>query len=125
MKHNIGLVIAKAILALRSSGVDATTIVRHAALYGAENRDGWASGMTILTAMANLIPHLKEETAYLAIYHGVRHVAADCAGQTPRHERRALESSQHEPTTLERWLRYWTLVRHRDGAERTVLTAMS
>lgn len=125
MRHNIGLVMAKAILALRSSGVNATTIVRHAALYGTAHRDDWASGMTILAAMANLLPHLREETAYLALYHGVRHVAADCAGQPPRQPRRALDSEEHDPATLERWLRYWTLVRHRDGAERTVLTAMA
>ena len=125
MRHNIGLIIAKAILALQASGVETTAIVRRAALYGAEQRDGWGAGMTVLTAMANLLPHLKEETAYLALYHGVRQVAGDCAGQTPRHLRRPLESSRHRPETLARWLHYWALVRHRDGAERTVLTAMA
>ena len=80
--------------------------------------------MTILTALANLVPHLDEETAFLALYQGSRRVAADCAGQTPRRDRHPLETEDLPLDTLERWLRYWTTVRHRDGAERTLLTAI-
>ncbi len=124
MEHNIGLISAKAILGLRSAKVEAADVVRTAALYGCEHRDGWAMGLTILTAMANLLPHLSEQTAFLALYQGVRRTAADCAGQASRRARPALDTDDLDLDTLERWLRYWTLVRHRDGAERTLLAAI-
>jgi hypothetical protein len=93
-------------------------------LFGAHNRDGWGVGLTILTALANLLPALPEDEAYLAIFHGARRVAADCDGQPPRRERTPLES-RPEPATLKRWLRRWTKVRHREAAERTLLTAIA
>jgi hypothetical protein len=70
-----------------------------------------------------IVPVLTEQEVYLALFHGVRRVAADCAGQAPRRERAALASS-HEFPVLKRWLQNWTTVRHRDAAERTVLTAI-
>jgi nitrite reductase/ring-hydroxylating ferredoxin subunit len=124
MEQNVPLIQAKAILGLLRTGTPAATIVREAALFGARHRDGWASGLTILTAMANLLPYLSEETAYLALYQGCRRVAADCVGMPPRRDRHPLETADLEPDTLEAWLRQWTLVRHRDGAERTLLTAI-
>jgi hypothetical protein len=50
-------------------------------------------------------------------------VAADCDGATPRREREPL-ACQPDLATLKRWLRRWVAVRHRDAAERTVLTAI-
>jgi hypothetical protein len=99
-------------------------IVRQAALFGAHNRDGWGVGLTILTALANLLPALPEDEAYLALFHGARRVAADCDGQPPRRERAPLGSGLG-PATLKRWLRRWTKVRHREAAERTLLTAIA
>jgi hypothetical protein len=58
--------------------------VRQAALFGAENRDGWGIGLTILTALANLLPVLPEKGVYHALLHGARRVAADCDQQAPR-----------------------------------------
>jgi nitrite reductase/ring-hydroxylating ferredoxin subunit len=124
MEQDISLIQAKSILGLLKAGVDYRELVRAVALFGAKHRDDWASGMTVLTAMANLVPHLNSETAYLALYQGTRRVAADCAGQPTRHELRPLDTAEVSLTTLKRWLRYWTMVRHRDGAERTVLTAV-
>src|SRR6516165_6671816 len=80
-------------------------------------------GLTILTALANLLPMLPEEDAYLALFHGARNVAADCDGEAPRRERAPL-GSRPDPTSLKRWLRLWTDVRHREAAERTLLTAI-
>src|SRR6202044_102574 len=42
----------------------------------------------------------------------------------PRRERAPLES-RLEPATLKRWLRRWTKVRHREAAERTLLTGIA
>jgi hypothetical protein len=93
-------------------------------LFGVRNRDGWGVGLTILTALANLLPVLPEEETYLALFHGARRVAADCEGQAPRRERAPLASSP-DLATLKRWLRRWAAVRHQEAAERTVLTAIT
>ena len=90
----------------------------------AHNRDGWSAGLTVLTALANLMPVLLEDEAYLALYHGARRVAADCDGEAPRRERTPL-ASRPDPATLKRWLRLWSNVRHREAAERTLLTAIA
>jgi nitrite reductase/ring-hydroxylating ferredoxin subunit len=124
LAHDVGLVIAKAVLGQLAADVPQADIVRQVALFGAQNRDGWNVGLTILTALANLLPMLSEEEAYLALFHGARRVAADCAGEPPRRERAPLES-QPEPVVLKRWLRRWTRVRHREAAERTLLTAIA
>jgi hypothetical protein len=65
LEHNIGLVLAKAVLGLIGEGVDCRALVRDAVLFGARNRDGWGIGLTIFTALANLIPSLPEEETYL------------------------------------------------------------
>ncbi|CAN7778740.1 Rieske 2Fe-2S domain-containing protein [Paraburkholderia hospita] len=124
LAHDLGLVIAKGVHGELAAGVPVTAIVRQVALFGAQNRDGWGVGLTILTALANLLPVLQEDDTYLALFHGARRVAADCAGEAPRRERAPLDS-RPEPAALKRWLRLWTNVRHREAAERTLLTAIA
>ena len=124
LAHDLGLVVAKAVHGQLAAGVTPADVVRQAALYGAHNRDGWGVGLTILTAVGNLLPVLPEEETYLALFHGARRVAADCEGQAPRQERAPL-ASRPDPAALSRWLRRWTAVRHREAAERTVLTAIA
>ena len=123
LAHDIGLVIAKAVQGQLAAGASTADVLRQAALFGAQNRDGWGVGLTILTALGNLLPALPEDEAYLALFHGARRVAADCDGQAPRRERAPL-GSRPEPATLKRWLRRWTKVRHREAAERTLLTGI-
>ena len=124
LAHDLGLVIAKAVHGQLAADVPRADIVRQVALFGAENRDGWDVGLTILTALANLLPVLPEEDVYLALFHGARRVAADCDGEAPRRERAPL-GSRPDTATLKRWLRRWTIVRHREAAERTLLTAIT
>ncbi|MBP0596106.1 Rieske 2Fe-2S domain-containing protein [Paraburkholderia sp. LEh10] len=124
LAHNLGLVIAKGVHGELAAGVPSTDIVRQVALFGAQNRDGWGVGLTILTALANLLPVLPEDDTYLALFHGARRVAADCEGEAPRRERAPL-GSRPEPAVLQHWLRLWTNVRHREAAERTLLTAIA
>jgi nitrite reductase/ring-hydroxylating ferredoxin subunit len=124
LAHDLGLVVAKAVHGQLASGVPPADVVRQTALYGAHNRDGWGVGLTILTALGNLLPVLPEEETYLALFHGARRVAADCDGQAPRQERAPL-ASRPDPAALGRWLRRWTAVRHREAAERTLLTAIA
>ena len=123
LAHNIGLVIAKAVHGQLAVDVPQADIVRQVALFGARNRDGWDVGITILTALANLLPMLAEEEAYLALVHGARRVARDCDGEAPRRDRASL-GSRLDPVVLKRWLQRWTNVRHREATERTLLTAI-
>jgi nitrite reductase/ring-hydroxylating ferredoxin subunit len=124
LAHDLGLVIAKAVHGQLAADMPWSDIVRQVALFGAQNRDGWSVGLTILTALANVLPVLPEDDVYLALFHGARRVAADCDGEAPRRERSPL-GSHPDPATLKRWLRRWTIVRHREAAERTLLTAIS
>jgi len=123
LAHDLGLVIAKAVHGQLASGVPHAEIVRQVVLFGTLNRDGWDTGLTIHTALANLLPLLPEEDAYLALFHGARRVAADCDGEAPRRERAPL-GSRPDAAALKRWLRRWSKVRHREAAERTLLTAI-
>ncbi len=124
LAHDLSLVVGKAVQGELAANVLHADIVRQVALFGAENRDGWSVGLTILTALANLLPLLPDEDAYLALFHGARHVAEDCDGEAPRRERAPL-GSRPDAATLKRWLRRWTKVRHREAAERTLLTAIA
>jgi nitrite reductase/ring-hydroxylating ferredoxin subunit len=122
--HNLSLVIAKAVHGQLAAGLTPADVVRQVALFGARNRDGWDSGLTILTALSQLLPFLSEEDVHLALFQGVRRVAADCDGEAARRERAPL-ASRPDLATLKRWLRRWVAVRHRDAAERTVMTAIA
>ncbi len=124
LEQDISLIQAKGLIGLLRGGTHYREAVWAVARFGLAHRDDWSAGLTILTAMANLVPLVEEETAYFALAQGASHVAADCADQPSRRERRPLESDSIDLTRLGRWLRYWTLVRHRDGAERTLLTAV-
>jgi hypothetical protein len=114
LAHVLGLIIAKAVHGQLAAGVPPPDVVRQVALFGIQNRDGWGVGLTILTALGNLLPVLPEEETYLALFHGARRVAADCDGQAPRRRRVAL-ASRPDLATLKRWLR----------RERTLLTAVA
>src|SRR5687767_8524993 len=77
MEHNIALVIAKAVLGRLGEGAPPAELVREAALFGVARRDGWDTGLTILTALGNLLPLLPAEEAALALTKGIARVAAD------------------------------------------------
>ena len=99
LAHVLGLVIAKAVHGQLADEVARVDIVRQVALFGAQNRDGLGVGLTILTALADLLPVMQEEEAYLALFHGARRVAADCDGEAPRRERAPLGSRRRSGHT--------------------------
>jgi hypothetical protein len=125
IQHYLGLVMGKATLALLDRGVHERDIVRQAALFGACYRDDWAGGMTILTAMANLLPRLAAEEKFLPLWHGIVQMAHTVQGASPHWDGQPLETDQVSLDSLKRWLRHWALVRHRDGVERCLLTAIA
>ncbi len=124
MEHDLGLVVAKAILGLRAQGVEPIGLIREAALFGARAREDWGAGLTVLTALANLQGALPQELSDLALYKGITRVSKDCAAQPARRTGHPLDPAP-PADTLARWLRHWAAVRHRDGIERTLLAAIA
>ena len=71
MDQNIRLVMAKAVVSLVRAGADPDDIVRASGLYGVRRRrSGWADGMTILSAMANVSDHLARRRAHRPLVPG-------------------------------------------------------
>jgi nitrite reductase/ring-hydroxylating ferredoxin subunit len=124
LAHNISLVIGKAVMGATAAGVPHTEIIRDALLYGATHRESWGAGLTILVALADLLPVVDDEDRYLALFHGIAAVADDCEGQPPRTDTEPLGAAVPFGT-LARWFRHWIQVRHRTAAERTLRTALA
>ncbi|MDQ3523499.1 MAG: Rieske (2Fe-2S) protein [Chloroflexota bacterium] len=125
IEQSIGLVVAKNVLALLDAGVPERDILEIGGGFGASYRkSGWRSGLTILTAMGNVLPALAPEDRMLALYHGLVNVARDSAGQPPRHFLDALPDQGIPLDRLKVWFRQFIEVRDSDGAERVLLTAI-
>ena len=85
LEQGIGLVVAKAILGLLEAGVTPAEIVDAGVRFGTSYRvEGWGSGLTVLVAMANVLPHLDESDRPLALVHGMSFVSNDTTGHSPR-----------------------------------------
>lgn len=125
LEQNISLVIAKAVVALIERGVPESEIIRAGVQFGTnQNRNGWQSGLTILSAMANILPKLDKQGKILALYQGLVHVARDCAGSAQRHLLGPLPGYEGSPARLAEWYRQCIEVRDTQGAERVVATAI-
>ena len=78
LEQGITLVIAKAVLGLLESGVTSSDIVRAGVDFGTRYRQaGWGAGLTVLTSMANVPPHLDRADHALALVHGLAFVSTD------------------------------------------------
>lgn len=125
MEQNLGLIIAKAVIALNAARAAAGEILETGALYGARyRRAGWGPGLTILTAMANILPKLEENDRVLALYQGFLHVSGETSSSPPRISYGPLETQEHSLGRLKEWFRYFIEVRNAEGAERLLLTAI-
>lgn len=124
MQHRIDLVTVKAVNALLQRAVDDRSIVRQAALFGTCYREDWGQELTILAAMANLLPYLPAEDKVLPLWAGVRNVGNYTQNQAPHWEVRPLETEELSVDRLKEWLRQWAQVRHEEGAERSLVTAI-
>jgi len=123
LEDNLGLVIYKAVVELLEAGVSPTEPAAAAALFGARERaDGWQPGLSILTAMLNVLPALDPVDRQRALAHAIRHVANDCAGRPPRRPLPSLGGCTRDAAGLTRWLRDTVEVRDADGSERTLAT---
>ena len=124
LEQDIRLVLAKSIIGL--SELDVTTdALRKAALFGIRNRAaGWSTGLSILTAMANVLPSLDAQDRPLAVYHGLVHVARSSRGQPPNFDLEPLATKETRPERYLDWFRRFIEVRSDAAAERTLRTAI-
>ncbi|MGO0060628.1 Rieske (2Fe-2S) protein [Brevibacillus fluminis] len=124
LEQNLGLVIAKAVVGLVEAGVPAAEIVEVGIHFGTVYGRGWNSGLTILTAMANVLPKLDKAGTILALYQGLRHVARNSSGAAARHLLKPLPGADVPFERLTEWYRSCIEVRDTQGAERVLLTAI-
>ncbi|MGH2584974.1 MAG: Rieske (2Fe-2S) protein, partial [Dehalococcoidia bacterium] len=126
LEQQLGFVLSKAVLALLNSGVAPAEVLRAGGRYGLRYRGrGWGMGMTILTAMGEVLPYLAPEDRPLALFHGLTHVAADTANQPPRFDLEPLPGDGVPVARLTDWFRRAVEVRDTDGAERVLQTAIA
>lgn len=129
LEQNISLVIAKAVIGLIEAGEPATYIARIGVEFGTKHRrSGWRSGLTILTAMTNVLNKLDKNGQILALYQGLVHVGRESVGMGTRFLLGALpiKDAKTQPTIeqLSEWYRRNIEVRDAQGAERVLLTAI-
>ncbi|WP_435334029.1 Rieske (2Fe-2S) protein [Haloarchaeobius sp. TZWWS8] len=126
LEENLRLVVAKATIGLLDAGVDPADPLAQGVAFGTRFREqGWGRGLTILALLGNVLPALDEQDQKRALYTGLRHVASDCAGQSPNFDQPSFSTREVEPARLERWFRENVEVRDSDGAERVLRTAVA
>lgn len=125
LEENLRLVIAKSIIGLDDAGVDWVKPLWIIGEFGTSYREaGWRSGLTILSAMANILPALGPEDRRRAIFTGGLRVANECSGEPPRFVQDPFERCDHPVDQLDSWFRDCVEVRDRQGAERVLRTAI-
>ncbi|MPZ97802.1 MAG: Rieske 2Fe-2S domain-containing protein [Dehalococcoidia bacterium] len=124
LEQNIRLVLAKSVIGL--SELDETSpLLERAALFGTRNRaSGWSAGLSILTAMGNVQPHLDAGDRPRALYHGLVHVARDTEGQPPDFDLEPLATTETRPEVYRAWFRRFIETRSAEPAERCLRTAI-
>lgn len=85
---------------------------------------GWSTGLSILTAMANVLPWLDQRDRPVALYHGLVHVARSTAAESPNFDLEPMETSEVRPERYQDWFRRFIEVRAANAAERTLRTAI-
>ena len=124
LEQNLSLVLAKSVIGLDELGATADAIT-NAALFGLSNRAaGWSAGLTILTAVANVLSELDSNDRRLALYHGLVHVARSTANQPPDFDLEPLVTNETRPERYIDWFRRFVDSRAEDAAERTLRTAI-
>ncbi|WP_227356922.1 Rieske (2Fe-2S) protein [Haladaptatus salinisoli] len=126
LEENLRLVVAKSVIGLSNEDVPASEPLRIGAEFGTRYREqGWSSGLTIHSCMANVLPDLREADRPRALFTGLRHVASDCQGEAPHFDQPSFETREVPAERLRRWFRDCAEVRDDDGAERCLQTAIA
>src|SRR6266446_2093547 len=127
MEERNTFLMAKAVAGLRANGVADRDILSAAALHGLRFRQGgFSMGLTILTCMGLLVPHLQEDDKALADVHALINCARDSFAGPPRRMLRPLPTTQFtNKTQLKHWFRLFIEDREAAGAERILRTAIA
>jgi nitrite reductase/ring-hydroxylating ferredoxin subunit len=125
LEDRITLVVAKSVLGLLDNGEDPADIVAVGARFGAANRSGgWGSGLTVLTAMANMVAHLRDDDRPLALIQALSFLADDVGGHPPRFPLDPMGGTAVTVGRLSDWYRRFIETRSGDAAERALATAI-
>ncbi len=125
LEQDIRLVLAKSAIALLDGSGGFREPFRIGLEFGVRNRAmGWGQGLTMHTALANLLPLLDPEDRPRALFHGLDAVSRDTTGSAPRFVLQPLPGVTPDVATLTRWLRQFLAVRDDEGAERVVVSAV-
>ena len=125
LEQNLRLILAKAVVFLHDRGDDPSGPLREGLEFGTRYRsEGWGQGLTILTCLANLLPHLEDGDRSKALYQGLSAVALECEGRAPRFGLRPLPNETSDIDRLKRWFRQFVEVRDAEGAERCIVSAV-
>jgi nitrite reductase/ring-hydroxylating ferredoxin subunit len=126
LEQGLTLVMAKAVLGLSGAVGEsraADTALATGLEFGLRHRDqGWGAGLTVLTAMANVLPVLDPTDRPLALVHGLAFVSRDTRGQSPHFPVEPLDADL-PIERLQSWYRRFVDTRSGDAAERTLTTA--
>jgi nitrite reductase/ring-hydroxylating ferredoxin subunit len=126
LEDGLTLVMAKSVLGLLAAGIDPAEIVRAGVDFGTSYRDaGWGAGLTVLVAMANLMPDLDEGERPLALVHGLSFVSRDTRNRPPRFPIDQLREAGIGVDRLAGWYRRFVETRSSDAAERVLATALA
>jgi nitrite reductase/ring-hydroxylating ferredoxin subunit len=126
LEQGLSLVLAKAVLGLMEAlgpEAGAGAAIGAGVDFGIANRAaGWGAGLTVLTAMANVLPALEPADRPLALVHGLAFVSRDTRGRPPRFALTPLEGPV-PPERLSSWYRRFVDTRNGDASERVLATA--
>jgi nitrite reductase/ring-hydroxylating ferredoxin subunit len=106
------------------AGVPEQDIARIGIEFGTTYGTGWNAGLTILTAMAQIVDKLDKNGKILALYQGLVHVARSSSGRGTRHLLSAMPSTDVPFERLTEWYRSCIEVRDTQGAEKVLMTAI-
>jgi nitrite reductase/ring-hydroxylating ferredoxin subunit len=126
LEQGLTLVTAKAVIGLLEAGVRVAEIVGRGVAFGTGHRGpGWGAGLTVLVAMANLLPALDPSDRALALVHGLAFVSRDTRGHADRFPLAPLATTALGSERLAGWYRRFIDTRTDDAAERALATAVA
>ncbi len=118
--------LSKATYTLLESGVPVRDLVARGVTFGTRFRDDFADGLSILTAMANVVRDvpLPPEARVLALVQGLRRVAENIRETPHRRAKGGLPGTRAPYEQLVAWFRGFVHDREEEAAERVLTTVI-